>query len=232
MLPFLTIGLENLSSILFPPLCAACKEPLARGFHLFCEECLRALTLLEKEGRCPRCFCPKEDHDSCVFCRELPKGLRQQAACFEESFVSNELFSLLKRGIAAPAVAGYMVLQTERLHWPLPDLVIPTPGDWMDTNERWEVRKLLAKEIAEILQRPYACCTRLNRHLLPLRHACLEDQPSGTSSKALCSSSEATNKTVLLVHDTYKTGRAVALTTTSLEEAGARAIYALYTNHE
>ena len=227
MLQFLTRGLESVSSILFPPHCAACSETLPSGFNLFCENCLMGLSLLEAEGRCHRCFCPREGHDSCGFCRELPRGLRQQAVCFEESPISHQLLSLLSKGIATTAVAGYLVLQMERLRWPLPDLVVPTPGDWFDTNERWEVRKLLAKEVARILNRPYAHCTKTNRYLFPIRHESLEAQPHFTSPIVLCSSSEAINRVVLIIHDEYKTGNAISLTAKSLKDAGAQALYAL-----
>jgi predicted amidophosphoribosyltransferase len=225
MKQFLSECVKSICHVLFPPLCLTCGENLKPGFCLFCESCVQALDLLEAEGRCARCFCEKEEHASCTTCRNLPLKLRQQAVCFEESPVSAQLLSLVRHGIAVSAAASYITVQLYKLHWPLPDLIVPTPGDWFDGENGWNSRKALSKELSRILHRPYANCIHLHRHLLPLRHQCLEAQP--TFTEALRSSQEATNKVVLLIHDRLSNGRAIALAAQSLQEAGVHSVYAI-----
>ena len=162
-----------------------------------------------------------------LFCRELPGKLRQQAFCFEESLVSHHLLSRLKEGIGIEAAAGYIVLQLTRLRWPTPDLVVPIPGDWFEDDGKWTMRKLLAKEVARILGKKYGVCAHLERHLFPIPYEHLESQPQSTPQGAVRASTDAINKHVLLIHDTYITGKAISLTTQALDKAGALSIYAM-----
>lgn len=222
---FVTACVKSLSHVLFPPLCMTCGETLSEEFTTLCATCMRGLALVEEEGRCARCFCVKEKHEACLSCKALPRSLRQQAFCFASSPVSNQLLSLLRNGIAFQAAASYMALQLTTLRWPMPDLIVPTPSDWFDAENGGRVRKCLAKEVAGILHRPYTNCIQLQRHLLPIRHESLELQP--TFTEALLSFFEPTNKVVLLIHDTFTTGRALTLSAKALVNVGAHSVYGL-----
>jgi predicted amidophosphoribosyltransferase len=125
-----------------------------------------------------------------------------------------------------------MMLQLDALKWPLPDIIIPTPGDWFDSNEGWKTRKIMAKELAIILQVPYSSCIKLKRHLCSVPYASLESQPFFAEDSCLLCSEEVVNKKVLLIHDEYKTGVATFLSAKKAFSCGALSIYSLsFTAH-
>jgi predicted amidophosphoribosyltransferase len=216
--------IKSVSNVLFPPFCLACGEELALDFSSLCETCFHSLVLLDYEGRCHRCFCPKEQK-VCKNCRNLPSGLEGQAACFESSAVTSALFSELKQGRKLSAFSSYMMLQIDALKWPLPDIIVPTGGDAFDDG--WGIRKNIAKELSALMQKPYSPCMKLQRHKSTCIYAPLESQLPSSDESILSCTEDVMNKNILLVHDEYRTGTATILSAKKALAEGALSIYSI-----
>ncbi len=77
--------LENLLRLLFPPVCAACRTPLATRGKFLCTECLSGVRRLESP-RCTICGIPFESRSGpdhiCGKCMKRQPSFRQAVSCF------------------------------------------------------------------------------------------------------------------------------------------------------
>lgn len=207
--------IHSLQNVLYPPTCLCCKGILPQSYTKLCPSCLTELQLLSTFNRCRRCFHPlDEDGHRCH-----RSSLHSHAFCFEASPLLQALLSL-----PGTAIAPFIVLQWIALCWPMPDLIIPTPGDWFShESDRWNTRRELAFAVGTLLDRPVLCCLGLHRHLLPIPYLSLEEQPSEAVSSGVKvhPASAPVNMNVLLIHDTCTTGKALRCSAAALVNHGA-----------
>ncbi len=147
-------------NILYPPLCLHCENTLEENRSLFCSACLELLSPIEPDDRCPICFA--EDMP-CKRCIKRPIVIKRSAIACSPLGPARTLASYLDKGNTrfAPAAAGLMALQFAALDWPLPDLIVPLPPSlWTRCKKGSAISVLLAKEIARLLDRPYASVLR------------------------------------------------------------------------
>jgi len=172
----------KLLDLLYPPTCLHCNEALPSPTHL-CENCLENLTLLFEEGHCRKCFSEiATEKGVCKACRKISHPFFKCGACFEAFGPAMSLqwaFIKQKQIHLAKDIAAYFVIQIHRLHWPLPQDIVPLP-DFFHTPSA-----LVAKEMALMLECSYSPVLR--------RHFALEPI---FSLKKKC---KLSNKTVLLI---------------------------------
>lgn len=124
------------TDLIFPPLCAACREPCQT--KLFCPACWELSSPAEKEGKCPHCF-----EDSRGLCRTC---IKKPLLPFSKAFVFEKTESaFILAGKEEETVCSYFVLQWGKLNWPIPDVVVPMPG-----------AQKLAKIFSEMVRCPMA----------------------------------------------------------------------------
>ncbi len=115
--------------LLFPPLCALCKQ---REKNLLCSDCQEWLSPPDPKIRCRHCFAEMESSAPlCNRCIRSPQLAAPRAYLFEDSPVANAWRALLLQDEAlAQIAASLLVFQWGRLEWPLPDriVVVPAPG--------------------------------------------------------------------------------------------------------
>jgi predicted amidophosphoribosyltransferase len=151
--------------------------------------------------------------------------MKSLAACFEESPSSQALLAL-----PGKAIAPFIVLQLETLRWPIPDYVIPSPGDWFSQgSDRWAIRKEIAEAVAHLFNTTYSPCLTLNRYLLPIVYRSLESQKTASSREvvSLHSPSLIINARILLIHDTFISGNALSTAAKALMHHGALGVWGI-----
>lgn len=115
--------------LLFPPICALCRE---REKNLLCSDCQEWLSPPDPAHRCKHCFREMECNASlCRQCVEMPKLRAPRAFLFDRSPVASAWKTLLLQegdGALAELVASLLVLQWSKLGWPLPDRIVPVPA--------------------------------------------------------------------------------------------------------
>ena len=213
--------LQHFLNFVFPPICIGCKDLINPGHRTLCPQCFDSLQLLDPSSRCHQCFLPIDEG----YHRCLPSPLNGIAACFDDSLSVRALLTT-----SGSTLSAFMLLQWEALQWPLPDLVIPTPGDWFSHgNDRWNVRKETAKSFAALINRPYIPHLGLNRHLLPTPYLPLEEHPNNALHQSVfVRQKEAIVRTkILLIHDSYSTGNALKASAQALRQCGAQSIWGM-----
>lgn len=122
--------------MVFPPLCASCKEGTQE--KLFCACCWALCSPPDEREKCPHCF--EDSEGLCRKCIRKPDLPFTRAYVFEDTEPSR---LLAKQSVET--IAAFMMYSFISLDWPLPDVVIPMPG-----------AKAVALCFAKMIQRPIA----------------------------------------------------------------------------
>ena len=210
---------------LFPPFCLCCRQPIGHGRSTLCQSCFDSLRLTDPTTLCQRCGLSLDGETH----RCHNSSLEAAGVCFEDGPVIRSLTNS-----SAHVVAPFVVLQWNTLGWPLPDFVIPTPGNWFSRgDDRWRLRQETAVQVAAILGRRASSALTLERHQLPTPYLSLEEQGReiDDSGVHLRHPHLFVNKTILLIHDTLATGRALRTSASALCHNGARAVFGLSMRH-
>lgn len=231
--------LKNLSGslldLLYPPLCLHCDDSLDKYHPLFCAECIKYLTLIDPNERCPYCFSFAIDaeYDKCCdFCRENPSLIERTASAFDYAGPAATLIKKCKYGgqfYLAEGLGAYMTAQFLQLNWPMPDCIVPMPMARLRRIERgYNQSLLIAKSIAKLLDRPiYDILKRrsgdfsqagLNHHQRLNLDSEVFSIKKGAACDGLC---------VLLVDDVLTTGSSLRCCAEALVELNPKHIYAL-----
>jgi predicted amidophosphoribosyltransferase len=212
---------QSVLHFFYPPVCVSCRSIISHQFKTLCQSCFESLKLLSPANRCRLCFHPLDEKGH----RCHRSSLQGQAVCFDDSNTCRALlFS------SASALAPFILMQWHQLHWPVPDIVIPTPGDWFSHgDDRWLIRKELARSVAELFGKPFTTSLRLHRHLLPKHYLSLEQQPlpADPRSVKLSNLSSIVNMNILLIHDVDVTGQAQRLSAEALISNGALKVWGI-----
>lgn len=115
--------------LLFPPICAICRE---RERNLLCTDCQEWLAPPDPSIRCKHCFAEMESAAPlCNQCVRSPLLGAPRAVLFDPSPVAGAWKSLLLQeddGAFAEIAASLLVLQWGRLGWPIPDRIAIVPA--------------------------------------------------------------------------------------------------------
>jgi predicted amidophosphoribosyltransferase len=226
MKSFLSSFFQSFHSFLFPPFCLACSSPLEEKRKTLCSTCFSSLKLLSPDARCPQCFQPLFD-EKCSWCLKEPYPLQAMGVCFEENRPLQALTSFLTEQKDVSSLSSFCIIKLEELAFPSFDMIIPTPGDWFSYGEdRYKTRKLLAKEIAHLLQCEYKELF-LDRAFMKNPYGSLEEDESVETPVFIKDPESFKNQRILLVHDTWKTGRAFCHTQKAFSSYGIDRVYGL-----
>lgn len=208
-------------NFIFPPYCACCRQLIGSQRTTLCQACFDSLRLVDLTNHCQKCGLLLEGRVH----RCHNSSLEAVGVCFDDGPVIRSLLNS-----SADLISPFVVLQWHTLQWPLPDFVIPTPGDWFSRGgDRWSLRQEVATNVAAMLGRQAASTLTLERHRLSTPYLSLEEQGRDVEDSAIRLRHEdrLVNKTVLLIHDTLTTGRALRTSASALCHYGARAVFAI-----
>lgn len=220
------------SNLFLPPLCLHCEKRMEKYHPRFCEECLAQLTLLPPEGRCQKCFTEISlIHGTCQSCRKRSHPFKALASCFDGYGPAASLLKALKqRGWHrfADDLAAYMLIQLDKLQWPMPTLIIPIPlSPERHLLRGFNQRELIGQALAKRLSIP--CRSLLKRegggfssHLLSL-----EQRAELPEVFSLKKKTELSSEIILLIDDLIVTRATMRRAGEALKMGGASSIYGI-----
>ncbi len=218
-----------LLDLFFPAICLHCKGPLSKIDSLLCLECSRLLELLGPSEHCCWCFQSLQEHSACSF-KDAP--IERFGAALSYSGPAMDLMREMKyhgRPLLAKSLASFMVMQFQRLDWPMPDLIVPVPQSFVRKLLRgYSTSAMLAYEVAHMLDVP--CKELLKRRSGDFPQARLgKEQRRALQADAFNWKKREMidGKTILLIDDVATTGSTIIAAASVLAEGFPAAIYAL-----
>ena len=144
--------------LVYPTKCLHCQILLPPESLVLCSSCAALLELIQLEERCPTCFNFLSEDSPCDECLQYPSQYTRMASAFDYEGPAASLVKRLKyaqQPYLAQGMAAFLVLQFDRLQWPMPDALIPVPlslTHWLERGYNQSAR--LAEEMGFFLQRP------------------------------------------------------------------------------
>lgn len=221
---------QSLTWLVYPPSCLHCDEPLSDPMRVMCDGCSNLLDLLDPSTRCYHCFglAPENECEECI---SKPVPWHGVAAVFEYIGPAASLVKTLKyrnQPFLAKAAAAFLAAQITRLHWPLPQVIVPVPMPWLRKMTRgYNQAELIANELAIFLQRPVV--QALKRTVGAFSQAGLsveQRQRLPAAHFELCDVS-VYGRTILLIDDVMTTGSTLQACAEALLAAEPSRLYAL-----
>lgn len=228
---------QNLSHswlhLFYPSSCLHCQTLLPPSDPLLCQNCLSHLDFIDPISRCPICFNSSEDPTfPCEECTHTPPFYTKAASVFDyigpaATFVKKLKYS--NQPYLAKGMAAYMLLQFDRLQWPLPDAIIPVPipfSRWLSRG--YNQSALLAEEISRYLNRPVLNAIKRTSGDFSQAGLNFEQRKSLEKGKFKIKKNQAlAGKTLLLIDDVMTTGMTLHRCAETLIEGNPSALYAL-----
>ncbi len=182
--------MRALLQLIYPATCIHCKTVAIEQKRLLCEICNQLLQLLD--------HCPKPAH--------CTKG----AACFEHfGPAASLLYAFKDRLYLDQSLASWMVIQMEKMAFPLPDLIMPFPRTFADKIlEGYHRAFLLSQQIGKFYEVPVK--DSLNRR---------------QAEFSLKSSINIADKIVLLVVESIDSMELMAKCTHAIQKGFPKALY-------
>jgi len=115
------------TKILFPPICLHCYEEASVKHPQLCSSCLKYLVPIDPQERCPICFWP-----NCSGCEGVKYHFDEVASAFENYGPPLSLLRHVqshKKSYMARLLASFILVQWEKLRWPIPDYIVPVPNN-------------------------------------------------------------------------------------------------------
>ncbi len=200
---------------IYPPNCLTCDNFCHDPELMLCGSCVDLLELLDPLQRCPRCFFLIDPLKTmgCRVCRKLGHPFSGLASAFDFTGPPALLVGQLnyqRRRFLAKSLAACLILQFDRLNWPLPDVVMSAPVPVIETIF-WGAgaNELIAREVAGFLGRPYVGGLKF------------------AGGFHLKNTTGIRDKTILLIEDAIKTGESLFACGRALLEGYPKRMYAL-----
>jgi ComF family protein len=231
------IGVGRFLDFVYPPLCAACRTPVAEA-HGLCGACWSKITFLDGPG-CTVCGFPFEFEPGagavCAACQANPPSFDRAVSVMRYDPGSRDPILALKRADRldlVPAFARWMERAGNRLLAEA-DVIVPVPLHWRRLwQRRYNQAALLANRLAKISGVP--CETRVLTRVRPTKSQ--GEMPSAKARRrnvrgAFRVDSARRNivkgRTVLLLDDVYTTGSTLEACGKALKRAGATKVLVL-----
>lgn len=230
----------DLLSLLYPPVCCACDQPLpeadAAGAPWLCRACDVALD--QGPGvRCRWCASPFAAWDApglpveaCERCSGRPPFASVRVWASHRGVARKLVVATKYGGLAAAARPLGAKLAELALHAPAlqADLVVPVPVHWL-RRRRFNHAELLAEPVARALEAPLAP-RALRRTGWSMRQAALgaAERKRNVERAFRCRQRRrVSGRRVVLVDDVFTTGATAAACSRALLEAGAASVSVL-----
>ena len=116
----MTLFLAFSKSLIFPPYCYACDEPLAKSLF-FCDVCQSQMEFLQEQGRCIICFDTRvSKHKTCSTCQNT--RLYDKKICLFDSL--SPIVALTNRTLFIRALACLFILGLDHFSLDTPKIVL------------------------------------------------------------------------------------------------------------
>ena len=226
----------KLVSLVFPPLCVACREPV--GEAGFCASCWSGLTLLDGPS-CACCAMPfAADLGAEIFCAACladPPAFDRARAIFSYDEKSKGPILALKHADRLDLVPGFArwLERTGGAMIAEADLIVPVPlHPWRLWRRRYNQAAELARMLARRAGKAYAPELLIRRRPTPSQGAMVSAAArrrnvAGAFEVPESGRAVLAGKTVLLVDDVMTTGATVREAAKSLKKAGASKVLVL-----
>lgn len=221
----------------FPPLCAACRAPVAEAHHL-CAGCWAKINFLS-DPVCFICGFPFEfdagTETVCAGCRQHPPVFDRARALMRYDPGSRDPLLALKRADRldlVPAFARWLASAGRELVAPC-DVIIPVPlHRWRLWHRRFNQSALIARALGRLTRKPVDCLVLVRARATPSQG----DMPSAGARRRNVQGAfrvdparreRLRGKSVLLVDDVLTTGATVEACARTLKRAGAARVFVL-----
>lgn len=220
--------------LVYPTTCLHCQTLLPPNSLVLCSTCSSLLELIQPHERCPACFnlLPEDEITLCYECLQHPSLYCRMAAAFDYEGPAVSLIKHLKyanKPQLAQGMAAFLVIQFDRLQWPVPDALIPVPISFTHWLERgYNQSALLAEEMGRLLQCPV--WHTLKRRSGDFSQAALTlEQRKALDGKRFrrCSSYSLQGKVLLIIDDVMTSGSTLQRCADILTKENPSALYAL-----
>jgi len=230
-------GTARLVDFLYPPLCAACRTPVAEA-HSLCGECWRKMTFFDGPG-CAICGFPFEFEPGagaiCAACQAHPPSFDKALSVLRYDPGSRDPILALKRADRldlVPAFARWMERAGKGLLAEA-DVIVPVPLHWGRLwQRRYNQSALLANRLAKISEVP--CETRVLARIRSTKSQ--GEMPSAKARRRNVRGAFRVDparrnivkdRRVLLLDDVFTTGSTVNACAKALKRAGATKVLVL-----
>ena len=213
-----------LRHLLFPDFCLHCDEGIENQKTVFCSACMQLLEWIDPNMRCRFCFAPLENPEYQTWCGECLKQRNRIAAAMEYKGPAGTMLRALKyssRHDLAKIAAAKMVVQWEKLNWPLPEVLLPIPS-------RGAAVRLIAKEMGTIFKVPVLQLLSRSFFALP-QHRLSADvrKKLGEDVFTMKTTTQLAGRIVFLIDDVLTTGATLKSCMEKAEEGFPKKMYGL-----
>ena len=222
---------------IFPPLCAACRAPVAKA-HNLCARCWGRIAFLS-EPLCAVCGFPFEfdvgPETLCAACRQRLPAFDRARSLMRYDDASRDPILSFKRGDRldlVPAFARWVLAAG----WELiekADVVVPVPlHRWRLWQRRYNQSALIARSLGKLAGKPVDCFALVRTRAT----ASQGDMPSAAARRRNVQGAfrvvperagSIREKSVLLVDDVFTTGSTIEACWRTLKRAGAARVFVL-----
>lgn len=143
-------------NLIYPPLCLHCEGPLSSEYKVLCAACFAALSFIDSEEYCKRCFRPKEGVH-CLFCAKKSSPFYRLVCpleCTGPAFTLQSKLHAFNTSFIAKGLAAFMVHRFIQQDMPWPDCIVPMPCSFMKNLFQGSPALLLSYAASEMLQVP------------------------------------------------------------------------------
>lgn len=212
---------------IFPRFCLHCHDLLHSKEKILCIKCQKLLTYIDVQNRCRHCFLPLGCN-----CRYHLYPLHSIRSAFEYENVAKSMVKQLKyRGsyYLAKSMGALMARFYIEQESKMPDLVTSIPMPVLRYLSRgYNQSELLAKEVAKILQRPFASLLKASLYTPPKAAMNrLERKEENYFYTLKNNKLSIENKVILIIDDVATSGNTLRAAALSLKELDPKQVLSL-----
>lgn len=225
---------RSATHLLYPAKCLHCHILLPPDSQVLCSGCASLLQLIDPMERCSTCFNPltEPNQSICHECLQYRSFYKHMGSVFDYEGPAASLVRRLKYGnqpYLAWGMAAFLVIQFDRLKWPMPDVLVPVPLSFTHWLERgYNQSTLLAEEMGRLINRPVWHALKRRNGDFSQAALTLEQRKALDGSRfKLKSKYPLQDKVLLVIDDVLTSGSTLQRCAETLSKKGPASLYAL-----